>query len=156
MKGNFFRQLHFVDFDLLVTVSAVFCLGSCKSGRIGMPCWQHGGTHKLKSKKYSCRPDGSLLSKKTLQIALPYTTRRGRFSCSSWRTRSGTETRRTWRPSRRGTPQTAEQYFAMYVLRHIRNYSMWSLREIVLISFGHLSSTMQNTTVFIHSFAMFC
>ena len=34
-------RLHFVDFDLAVMMSALFCLGSCKSGRIGMACKQH-------------------------------------------------------------------------------------------------------------------
>ena len=31
-------RLHFVDFDLAVTMSALFCLGSCKYGRLGTPC----------------------------------------------------------------------------------------------------------------------
>ena len=32
------RGLYCVDFDLGVPISALFCLGSCKSGKIGMPC----------------------------------------------------------------------------------------------------------------------
>ena len=32
------RRLHFVDLDLVVRISALFCLGTCKSGRIGMAC----------------------------------------------------------------------------------------------------------------------
>ena len=47
------RRLHFVVFDLVVPLSALFCLGSCKSGRIGMPCRQHGGTLKSESTEYS-------------------------------------------------------------------------------------------------------
>ena len=43
------RQLHLVDFYLVVPMSALICLGSCKSGRIGMPCRQHIGTPKSKS-----------------------------------------------------------------------------------------------------------
>ena len=30
------RLLHFVDFDLVVPMPALFCLGSCESGRTGM------------------------------------------------------------------------------------------------------------------------
>ena len=35
------RRLHFVDFELVVPMSASFCLGIWKSGRIGMSCRQH-------------------------------------------------------------------------------------------------------------------
>ena len=40
------RQLHFVDFDVVIPMSALFFLGSCKSGRIGKACNQHDGTFK--------------------------------------------------------------------------------------------------------------
>ena len=50
---------HLIDFDWNVPTSARFCLGSCKSGRIGMACGQHGGIPKSKSTKHSLRPDGS-------------------------------------------------------------------------------------------------
>ena len=35
-----------VDFDLIVSPSAGFCLGSRKSGRIGIAPWQHDGIPK--------------------------------------------------------------------------------------------------------------
>ena len=33
------RRPHFDDFNLVVAMSAQFCLGSCKSGRMGRACW---------------------------------------------------------------------------------------------------------------------
>ena len=48
------QRLHSVDFDLVVPMSALFCLGSFKSGNIDMPCRQHGGAPKSKSTKYIC------------------------------------------------------------------------------------------------------
>ena len=59
MEQHSGQPLHFVDFGLAVIMSALYCLGSCKSGGIGMPCSQIGETKKSKSTKYSCRPDGS-------------------------------------------------------------------------------------------------
>ena len=57
------QQLHFGDFNLVVLISALFCLGSYKSGRICLACRQHGGSPKSKSTKCSHWPDESPCTK---------------------------------------------------------------------------------------------
>ena len=48
LSTNTSSLVHFVHFDLVLPISASFCLGSCKSVRICMACRQHGGAPKSK------------------------------------------------------------------------------------------------------------
>ena len=55
------RLLHFVDFDLVVPMSALLSLGSCKYGTIGLACNvsnMTGGTPKIKINKVQGESSG--------------------------------------------------------------------------------------------------